>query len=136
MQPTRTGELCTTPCVVDLPRGTYKLYLVGAPTESNFGDTDTLSVREGVNYWVRAPGKYEPPTWIPVVPSLLVALGVSAVLTGAYVASKDDDTSKAAGLGLAGAGVGISIVGGLMVYDAGRGARQDGATTTWTEPLR
>ena len=38
--PTRFGELCVTPCVVDLPPGKYKLYLTSADGGYARGDVD------------------------------------------------------------------------------------------------
>jgi hypothetical protein len=100
-------------------------------------DTDDLRVGEGVTYHVRAPGKYEPPTWLPVLPTVVLAVATVAVLGGAALASREDDQdSRTTGLIMIGAGVGIGIGGGLLYYDASRGARQDGATTQWTEPSR
>lgn len=135
--PTRTGELCVTPCVADLPYGNYRLFMSSADGSYSQTDTDDLSVREGVTYHVRAPGKYEPPTWLPVLPTVVLAVATVAVLGGAALASKKDDKdSQTTGFIMIGAGVGIGIGGGILYYDASRAKRQDGATTEWNEPAR
>jgi hypothetical protein len=133
--PTRTGELCVTPCVADLPYGNYRLFMSSADGSYSQTDTDDLSVREGITYHVRAPGKYEPPTWLPVLPTVVLIAASVAVLGGATLASRDEE-NRTAGFVLIGAGVAVGIGGGLLYYDASRGARQDGATTEWNEPAR
>jgi hypothetical protein len=97
-------------------------------------DTDTLEVREGLNYYLRAPGKFEEPTWIPVLPTVLTVLGVAAIAGGVALASNSEDT-RTTGILIAGGGAALTITGGILMYDAGRGAIQKGATTTWTQPL-
>ncbi|HMR07708.1 MAG TPA: hypothetical protein PKA88_18120 [Polyangiaceae bacterium] len=132
--PNRTGELCTTPCVTDLPIGRYKLFMSSADGSYDQSDTDTLEVREGLNYYLRAPGKFEEPTWIPVLPTVLTVLGVAAIAGGTALASDSEDT-RTTGLIIAGGGLALTITGGVLMYDAQRGAIQKGATTTWTEPM-
>jgi hypothetical protein len=132
--PSRTGELCTTPCVADLPIGRYKLFMTSADGSYDQSDTDTLEVREGLNYYLRAPGKFEEPTWIPVLPTVLTVLGVAAIAGGVALASNSEDT-RTTGILIAGGGAALTITGGILMYDAGRGAIQKGATTTWTQPL-
>ncbi|MEZ4224243.1 MAG: hypothetical protein R3B13_25055 [Polyangiaceae bacterium] len=133
--PNRTGELCSTPCVTDLPIGRYKLYMNSADGSYEHGDTDMLDVREGLTYYVRAPGKFEEPQWIPVLPTVLTIVGVAALAGGLALATAEDKSGQTPGLIMAGAGVGIAVVGGVMLYDAQRGALQKGATTTWSVPM-
>jgi len=130
---TRTGELCVTPCVADLPLGHYRLFMNSADGSYAQGDTDDLRVGEGVTYHVRAPGKFEPPTWLPVLPTVLVIVATGAFLGGVALVSQRDDSQRTTGFILMGAGVGVGVAGGILYYDASRGARQDGATTEWTE---
>ena len=132
--PNRTGELCTTPCAADLPIGRYKLYMTSADGSYSQGDTDRLDVREGVNYYIRAPGKFEEPTWLPVLPSVLVGLATVAVLGGAVLLSSGEDSQQTGGALLIRGGIALGVGGGILYYDASRGAIQEGATTTWTEP--
>jgi hypothetical protein len=132
--PNRTGDLCTTPCVADLPIGRYKLYMTSADGSYSRGDTDMLDVREGTNYYLRAPGRFEEPEWIPILPSVIVAVGVVALLSGAALVASDDGSQRTGGIVLMGGGIGIGILGGILAYDASRGAIQEGATTTWAEP--
>lgn len=133
---TRTGELCVTPCVVDLPHGHYRLFLASADGSYEQSDTDDMVVRQGITYHVRAPGKFVPPTWLPVLPTVLVIAASAAIMGGAALAAGDDTSQKTTGGILIGVGVGVGIGGGLLYYDASRGARQDGATTEWNEPAR
>jgi hypothetical protein len=133
--PTRSGELCTTPCVVDLPLGRYKLFMNAARPGTDNGDVDELLVNPGVNYYVRAPGKYEAPEWIPVVPTLLVVAGAVLLTGGAILAGAGDDTGSHVGGGtLMAGGLSLGIVGGVMSYNKSRATMQQGATTTWTVP--
>lgn len=134
--PTRTGELCVTPCVVDLPHGHYRLFMSSADGTYEQSDTDDMVVRDGVNYHVRAPGKFVPPTWIPVVPTVMMVAATAAVLGGASLMSGDDDSQKTTGGVLIGVGLAVGIGGGLLYYDASRGARQEGATTQWNVPAQ
>jgi len=134
MQPTRTGELCTTPCAVDLPVGNYKLYMTSADGSYSHGDTDTIVVREGLTYYVRAPGKFEPPQWIHVLPTVIFAAGLTLALVGATMTTSEDETTQTTGMVLLGGGIAVSIGGGILAYDASRGTQQDGATTTWWVP--
>jgi hypothetical protein len=134
LQPTRTGELCTTPCAVDLPVGSYKLYMTSADGSYSHGDTDTLVVREGLTYYVRAPGKFEPPQWIHVLPTVILTAGLTLALAGAAMTTSDDETTQTTGMVLLGGGIAVSIGGGVLAYDASRGTQQDGATTSWWVP--
>jgi hypothetical protein len=130
--PTRTGELCSaTPCVVDLPVGRYSLYLSSANGTFKHGDTDQLTVTEGLTYYVRSPGKYEPPTWLPWLPVLLVVAGVAVVTTGAVLAANDDSAVRTPGFVVLGGGVGLLTWGGIEYYDASRAKQQEGASTIW-----
>jgi hypothetical protein len=131
---TRMGDLCTTPCVADLPPGKYKLYLTSAEGDYSHGDVDVLDVKAGTNYYLRAPGKFESPRWIHVLPSLVVITGVTLALVGAGLTVSEDSGARAAGIGMMGGGVAITIAGGIYLYDESRGSTQEGATTSWWEP--
>ena len=133
---TRTGELCTTPCVVDLPQGVYKLYLVSTDGSVPGGDVDTLQVREGLTYYVRAPGRSEPRTWLPAVPFALTLVGAVALTGGLLLLSGEDQTAQTTGVLLLVGGGAAVVTGGIMYYDASRGTQQAGATTTWSEAPR
>lgn len=133
--PNRTGELCVTPCVVDLPVGRYELYMTSADGTYARGDTDTLNVTEGLTQYERAPGKYVQPDWIPIAPTAVVILGALAALGGAgLVSSSESDSTRVAGGALLAGGVVTVGFGGVWLYDAKRGAIQAGATTQWTLP--
>lgn len=132
--PSRTGELCATPCVADLPVGQYQLFLVSADGSYSRGDKDTLNVQPGTNYYLRAPGRYKEAEWIHVGPTLLL-LGAAALFvvgTGVLGAADDDSGALTGGL-LIGGGVAFAIGGGVWLYDSSRGEVQQGATTSWVE---
>jgi hypothetical protein len=136
--PSRSGELCVTPCVADLPVGKYRLFMSAEGGEQH-GDTDDLLVGEGVTYYRRAPGKYTTPT-IPekVPPWLVIGLGavlmpVGFALAVSSAAPNGGSGDPVPGLLLVGAGIGLGIGGGVWLYEASRATRQRGATTTWTE---
>jgi hypothetical protein len=134
--PTRTGELCmSTPCVVDLPAGRYRLFLSSADGSFSHGDTDDLVVTEGVIYYSRAPGHHEPPTWFPVLPTVVI-VGAAALIAGGAVLATDREEkgeSRTAGFVLLGAGAVLGIWGGIEMYDASRAKQQEGATTIWRQ---
>jgi hypothetical protein len=135
--PTRMGELCTTPCIADLPPGQYKLYL-NAPDGT--GDVDMLTVpaTSGVTYYERAPGRFESPKW-PLLATALIGVGVGLLVGGAILASSPDTSSsgqQAGGYALLIGGGALAIVGGALWYDSSRGATRDGATSVWSEPSR
>lgn len=133
LPPTRTGHLCTTPCVVNLPVGSYQLYMSSADGTTE-GDVDVLKVHPGVNYYLRAPGKFDPPTWLPAVPVALEVVAAAALIGGVPLASSDRNGERAAGIGLLVGGAAVGIAGGIFYYNASRGARQEGATTSWWVP--
>jgi hypothetical protein len=133
---TRTGDLCVTPCVVDLPTGQYKLYLVSADGSVPGGDVDTLQVRDGLTYYVRAPGRSEPRTWLPGVPFALVLVGAVALTGGLALLTGEDEAAQTTGFALLAGGGAAVVVGGVMYYDASRGTQQEGATTTWSQAPR
>jgi hypothetical protein len=135
--PNRSGDLCVTPCVADLPAGRYKLFLVSADGAVPGGDVDNIEVRQGgTNYYVRAPGRSEPRTWLPVLPTVMYIAGSIAMLGGLIMLSAEDESNQAIG-GVLLAGGAITIVGGgIVYYDASRGTQQEGATTSWWKPAR
>jgi hypothetical protein len=95
---------------------------------------DQLDVKEGTNYYLRAPGKFDPPRWIHVLPTLVVITGVTLAVVGAGLAVSDESGARAAGFGMMGGGVAIGVAGGIYLYDESRGTTQQGATTSWWEP--
>lgn len=134
----RTGELCTTPCVADLPAGRYRLYLSSVDGEAR-GDTDDLVVQSGLMAYRRAPGRYTTPTISNgIAPAALLLASTFAVIGGAMLLSQSDgDTgTSAGGFVLVGAGIGGAIGGGIWAYDASRAEQQEGSTTTWQVPMR
>lgn len=133
-KPTRFGELCVTPCVVDLPAGKYKLYLTSEGGTYSHGDVDVIVLREGTNYYLRAPGKFDPPQWLHVWPSLIAMTGIIVFSVGAGFALSHDSGAQAMGLAFMAGGVGVTTAGGIYLYDASRGSTQEGATTSWWVP--
>jgi hypothetical protein len=114
-----------------LPQGKYKLFMTGVEREQNHGDTDELFVQPGVNYYVRAPGKFEPPEWVPVVPTILVILGTGLLAGGAVMVADHANSSRVIGGSMMVTGLSIGIVGGVMSYNKNRGTMQQGASTVW-----
>jgi len=136
-QAARSGELCVTPCVVDMPPGEYTLYLQSLEKDGG-GDVDQLLVSERLTYYLRAPGHFQHPTWVPAGPTIVSTLGVILTTVGflTLVGGSNTAASRTAGFALAGGGLAITIGGGVYIYEAQRGAIQKGATTTWSVPLR
>jgi hypothetical protein len=132
--PSQSGDLCSSPCVVDLPLGRYKLYMTAANANSTRGDVDELLVNRGVNYYVRAPGKFEPPEWLPTMPTVLIITGAILIGSGAVLAAEDGSSSKVLGGSIMVGGLGLEIAGGVLSYNKRRGTIQQGATTAWTVP--
>jgi hypothetical protein len=133
--PTRSGELCITPCVSDLPAGRYKLFMVSADGSLPGGDVDVLDVREGgLNYHLRSPSQAEPRQWIPVLPVVMAVAGGLALAGGAALMTAPEPDRTAGALLLLGGGIAITA-GGIVYYDASRGTQQEGATTHWWEPI-
>lgn len=130
--PTRTGELCSsTPCIADLPVGRYKLYLSSADGTFLHGDTDQLDVTEGLTYYVRAPGHYEPPTWLAPLPLVLVITGAALLTTGLVMLIGTDQDLHTPGYFALGGGFALGTWGAFETYDASRAKQQAGATTVW-----
>lgn len=134
----RSGELCVSPCVVDVPPGRYRLYLSSVNDAGASGDVDDLQVKPGLTYYLRAPGRFQHPTWKPWG-AIMVAIAGGLIATGGIAwtaAAASADSSALPGLVVLGAGVGLLIGGGIYTYDAQRGSLQEGATTQWTLPPR
>jgi hypothetical protein len=135
--PSRSGELCVTPCVADLPVGKYRLFMSAEAGEQH-GDTDDLLVGQGLTVYRRAPGKYTTPT-IPdrIGPAAVLVLGAVLLSVGLSMATlsaaPNGNGDAVPGLLLGGAGIGLGIGGGVWLYEASRAVRQQGATTTWAE---
>jgi hypothetical protein len=126
---TRSGELCTTPCVVDLPVGKYRLFFSAAEgTDSASGDSDDILVREGLQVYRRAAGRYETPSPADqILPGTVLVLSAIAIPVGA-VLSAGDGGEKAVGVILIGAGIAGAIGGGIWAYDTTRATQQAGSS--------
>jgi hypothetical protein len=127
----RSGELCVTPCVVDLPVGKYRLFLSATEgTDPSAGDTDDLLVGEGVQIYRRAPGSYRTPSPYDVLgPAAVIIVSIGALTVGSVLLANED--SRGAGAGLFVGGVVGGTLGGIWGYNSGRATQQDGATSTW-----
>jgi len=128
-RPAPVGTLCTTPCVVDLPLGRYRLLLAGPSDDPGRDDVVEVEVGEGVSVIRRAPGKHEVSESTPTVPILLVVGGVAGLGAGAAVIGSGDGT--AGGL-LLGGGAALTI-GGAVTWPSGA-TEQEGASTYWNVP--
>jgi hypothetical protein len=131
----RSGELCVTPCVVDLPVGKYRLFF--SPVEnsdSTLGDTDDLVVEEGLTVYRRVPGRYRAPSQLDQLgPAAVIVAGTVAVTVAALLAVRskaDGQDSGPSGLLLIG-GLAALGGGGFWAYDSSRATQQDGASSTW-----
>jgi hypothetical protein len=127
----RSGFLCRTPCVVDLPLGSYTLYFSGLAKESARGDVARLEVREGINVLRRAPGKYQPPEEGSDIGVVLLVTGISALSLGIALAAISDEAVPGIAVATIGAG---ATVGGIALMPGRRAEQQEGATTTWNIP--
>jgi hypothetical protein len=133
---TRSGELCVTPCIVDLPVGRYRLYFSATEhVDAASGDTDDLVIPEPGEYvFRRAPGKYRTPSVTDAIaPGAVIVLSGAALVAGLIIAGTSEDDSAVAGLGLAGVGLAGVIAGWIWAYDTSRATRQQGATTFWRQ---
>jgi hypothetical protein len=126
----RSGFLCRTPCVVDLPLGSYKLFFSGLAHDEARGDVAPLHVQEGLNVLRRAPGKYESPKNDPVLGGLLLVTGTVLLTTGTVMIAADEVPGGIA-LGTVGLGAGI---GGAVVATPSPAEEQAGTTTAWNVP--
>lgn len=136
--PSRSGELCTTPCIVDLPPGHYRLFLSSTREGDERGDVADLYVAPGVQHWIRAPGRYESAKAFPPGPIALLVAGAVAMTLGSALIQPDSrggaSSNTSTGLGLVLGGAALSGLGGLFYYDQSRAIQQDGATTYWRDP--
>jgi hypothetical protein len=130
----RAGELCVSPCVVDVPPGNYKLYLSGIGATAALGDVDELRVGQGLTYYLRAPGKFDPPRWLPGGATAVVVGGAIVTAIGLGIALSPNDKATVPGTVTVGVGLALLVGGGIYLYDAQRGSIQEGATTQWSVP--
>lgn len=128
-----SGELCITPCVVELPVGKYRLFFSATEgSEPSLGDSDDLIVSEGLTIYRRAPGRYRTPSPVDQLgPAALFVLGITAITVGTLLISDHDD--KAAPTALIGGGAAAVIGGGVWGYHQSRATQQDGASTVWQQ---
>ncbi len=128
---TRTGELCTTPCVADLPVGRYRLFFMATQGESR-GDSDDLQVAQGLTFYRRAPGTYTAPSINnEIAPGAIIVLGTVLLVAGTFMSTSRDPGTN--GLVVLGAGFAATTAGGIWFYNASRAVQQQGATTIWRE---
>lgn len=133
-QTARSGELCTTPCVVDLPKGRYRLFMSATGgMDPGTGDVDDLVLEEGTFVYRRASGRYKTPSiYDGIAPAALMLVSITAMTVGGVMLS--DSEGRVLGGVLLGAGIAGTIGSGIWGYDASRAETQDGATTFF--PLR
>jgi len=132
--PSRTGQLCLTPCAADLPFGRYRVYL--SSPSGQHGDVDELIVDQGLTVYRRAPGQYVTPSVAnKAAPLVVVVLGLALATVGLTLAASSaaNNGSAAPGLVVGGLGIAAAAAGWGWLYDASRAVQQSGATTTWRE---
>lgn len=141
----RQNPLCVTPCVVDLPIGKYQLTFETPAGERLSQDTDTVELKPGVNYLVRAPGKNYP-SQAPVAPAWVLGAGITSFVVAnflflGYPHLEDENTKKTLGnvsLGLNLIGLTGAISGAIWYHQEKyrlQGATQKGASTVWQTPM-
>jgi len=131
----KSGELCITPCVVDLPFGKYRLFFSALDySETSLGDIDDLVVNEGLTIYRRAPGSYRTPSPVDqIAPGALLLVGAVALTASALTAAKTDNPGMTAGLAVGG---GVALIGGgVWGYEQSRATQRDGSTTVWQVEL-
>lgn len=128
--PGRSGFLCRTPCVADLPLGSYKLFFSGLEGDDARGDVARLEVGEGLNVLRRAPGKYDTPDQDPALGIVVAVLGTVMLSSGTYFIVSDEE---AGGVALMTVGAG-AMIGGFVMAAPGPAEEQAGTTTAWNVP--
>jgi len=131
----KSGPLCVTPCVADLPTGRYRLYLSSlGDGDTGSGDTDDVEFSPGYYVYLRAPGRYETPSQsAQVLPVLVMTLGLTTMLLGSLGLGDaySHSTNPAGGYAVLALGLGGTIGGAIWWYDSSRAIRQEGATSLW-----
>ncbi len=127
-QPRVQGYVCTTPCVADLPLGTYRVYLSpGEGSDLESGDSDTLTVKRGTWVYLRAPGQFNRVTVGETYLSAVVVVGAAlTVLPGGGLLITGP---RAVGGAVVAASVAGTIASGIWAHRLSRGTIQPGATT-------
>ena len=127
-----SGELCVTPCVVDLPVGKYRLFFSAVDySEQSLGDRDDLVVAEGLTVYRRAPGRYRTPSPVDQVGPAAVFVAGSLAFTLGTLSAERENSDRTADAALLLIGSAVMIGGGLWAYDRSRATQQDGASTVW-----
>lgn len=129
-QTARSGELCTTPCVVDLPKGKYRLFFSATQaTDAAAGDADDVRVDEGVQIYRRAPGRYQTPSPTDeILPAVALGASLVAIVAGGGI-SATNQNNRTGGALLLGVGIAGTIGSSIWIYDTSRATQQDGAGT-------
>lgn len=131
-------QVCTTPCVVDLPYGSHPLVFrsVGDP---NRGSEVQLEVGSRPKVVRHAMGESHDGGAARVVGGSLLGLGIITGLTGALLwgiggaVNKDGSTSGLESTGKVLTGVGAAgIVVSIPLLWLGRPTKREGATTEWS----
>lgn len=131
--PSRSGFLCRTPCVVDLPIGAYTLYFSGLEGDAARGDVTRLEVRDGLNVLRRSPGKYQAPEDANALGVTLAVLGSTMLGIGIALAVSTEEVPAGVGLSIGGT---AGTVGGIALAMPKRAEQQEGATSAWNVPAQ
>jgi hypothetical protein len=135
-----TRLLCISPCVVDLPAGTYELNFAG-PHDTGGRRVPSglglLQVTRDPVVYRRAIGFYSPADQAEAyLGNLSLIVGISLAVIGTVALATQDSEGVpplGAALGMLGGGVGLSVLGGYWALDA-RAVLQPGAEIQF--PLR
>lgn len=130
--PMASGPLCRTPCVADIPFGSYNLYFSGLRSDSGRGDMAPLNVGEGMTVMRRAPGLYRTPPYIQVSPILLGLGSIVLFTAGGVLVGATPDEPTAGSVLIVG---GVAMLIGAFVTAQYNAEQQDGTSTIWTQPI-
>ena len=108
-------RLCTTPCVVDLPRGEHEIVL-SVPGTGRAGRV-VARIEERPSTLIADLGEYRNHPGKAVGGVLLLTVGVPALIAGAVWVGVDDEPGTA-GYATLGLGAAASLVGALLVNSA------------------
>ncbi len=122
---------CRTPCIADLPHGSYDVSFSNLEGDSARGDRTRIELFDGVNVVRNAPGQYRVPQafqW----PSFALGLGGLGMLAGGAMLASTEDMSPVPGAAMLTTGVGL-LIAALVVHQY-VAHQQAGATTTFLAP--
>ncbi|WP_394845091.1 hypothetical protein LZC95_49565 [Pendulispora brunnea] len=132
-----TQPVCTTPCVVDLPRGRHEFIFTSA-TDDSRTSAETIDLQAKPLVLKHAVGREVPHPWLKLggYTSLIIGLTTAAISIPVFAGGQRSDgthaePNPAGGFVALGIGTAFTVLGGVLL-SLGRTEMQPGATTTWT----